>query len=46
MTNDEEIRKKLDEHEAHLFPLKYKPDALPTDPSSLASSLSEFIDKC
>ena len=25
VTNDEELQKKLNEHEAYLFPLKYKP---------------------
>jgi len=36
----------LDEHESYLFPLKYKPGSLPTDPSDLASSLGAFIDEC
>ena len=46
VTNDEEVQKKLNEHEAYLFPLKYKPKSLPTDPSALASALSAFIDDC
>jgi hypothetical protein len=46
VTNDEEMQKKLNEHEAYLFPLKYKPESMPTDTSELGSSLVEFIDKC